>query len=81
MTTQLERTLQTELGPLTQPTFVPIWLACNACGYWWDDWQPNNCRIAVWVAHVGTYHCPHCDADNRKLALRTTPLSERPRHV
>ena len=57
-----------------RPIFVPIWLACKQCSHTWDDWQPNNCPIATWVAHVKTYRCPHCGAASSSLLLRTTRL-------
>lgn len=56
------------------PTFAPIWLACQKCGYSWHDRQPQGVLLATWAAHVSTYRCPHCGADQKDVLLRTTPL-------
>ena len=56
------------------PYFVAIWLACKACGGKWDDWQPQGCPIATWVAHIKTYRCPHCGKRGRNIFIRLKPL-------
>lgn len=61
-----------------KPTWGPIWLACKACGHWWDDWQPCGVPIDTWVAHVGTYHCPICGKGSRSVLVRRRPMSEKP---
>jgi hypothetical protein len=56
------------------PSWVPIWLACEACGCQWDDWQPWGVPVKTWAAHLGTLHCPHCGKDGLHVLLRTQPL-------
>jgi hypothetical protein len=60
----------------TAPTWVPIWLACKACEHQWDDWQPCNCPIETWAAHVRTLHCPRCGKGSRHVVLRAEPLGQ-----
>jgi len=64
------------MSEIPRPSFVPIWLACKACRYSWDDWQPTNVAIETWAAHVKTYHCPHCGAGGKSILLRAKPLEE-----
>jgi len=50
------------------PSFVPLPLRCQ-CGHEWDDWQPNYCRIPVWIAAIRALRCPQC-GERRRLYLR-----------
>ena len=58
---------------MMQPSWSPIWLACE-CGHKWDDWQPNNVPIATWIAHIKTFRCPKCGKRGRNILLRREPL-------
>jgi hypothetical protein len=55
-----------------KPTCVPIWLACRACNYQWDDWQPCDVPVATWLAHCRTWRCPACGKGGRNVLLRGT---------
>jgi hypothetical protein len=59
---------------VTKPTWEPIWLACEACGHEWDDWQPGMVPVETWAAHVRTCHCPKCGKGGAAVLMRTHPI-------
>lgn len=56
------------------PRFVPLWCRCS-CGHQWDDWQPTDCPIETWIAHMKTVHCPVCVTG--RVFMRNEPLAEK----
>lgn len=44
------------------PWFDPLDLHCQLCGTNWQDWQPRNVRLQLWIAFARAVACPQCGA-------------------
>lgn len=58
--------------PAPLPEWVPLPLRCKACDHQWQDWQPSNCRVPVWVATIKSLHCPSCGRGPKGLFMVTS---------